>query len=365
VEQGKENDTKGSSLQHRTLVSHSSKVSSSNDPMDRPPMLDISNKLHALVDEFVSNLSSECDSLANTVSAQAHMYLANDSAKAAAKAPRQSNRTASEVLSSLKRPSESQTQDSHLRFGKSHMEPASLHFQEEKIRVRDGGRPSQPLEILSSDPSSDDGPPPVPRITKKLSAKQRAAKVRSSSSRGSSPESYIQSPPRSPESSHVMNYSYEGDTKSAGGKSLDAEPTFPKLSWPEDVDDLDEDEVTEKKSENKAAQSRIESPKTLDRSKVHDDVSDFDGDESDELDPGPKPCGTESDGEELPVLPKVPVKRKLLNEQKASEKRTPSHKAKSTSPQMKKFRTPQIDASVITQLEFSRRPLNSVSIATM
>lgn len=365
MQQGKENVTMVSSVPHRTLVSHSSKVSSSNDPMDRPPMLDTSNKLHALVDEFVSNLSSECDLLANNVSAQAHVYLANDSAKPNTKAPRQSNRTASEVLNGLKRPFEIQTQDSLQRFGKSHMESAKANFKEEKVRSRDGGRPSQPLEILSSDPSSDDGPRRGPRISTKLSAKQRATKVRNSSSRGSSPKLYIQSPPRSPESSHVMNYSYEGDTKSVGGKSIDLEPTFPKLSWPEDIEDLEDDEAAEKKSPNKVVQSRTESSNKLESKKVRDVFSASEGDESDEEDPGPKPSGTESDGEELPVLPKVPVKRKLLNEQKASEKRTPRSKSKSTSPQMKKFRTPQIDASVITQLEFSKRPLNSVSTATM
>jgi hypothetical protein len=42
-------------------------------------MLDISNKLHAMVDEFVSSLSSECDTLANNVSALPHLYVPNDS----------------------------------------------------------------------------------------------------------------------------------------------------------------------------------------------------------------------------------------------------------------------------------------------
>lgn len=44
-------------------------------------MLDISNKLHALVDEFVSHLSSECDSLANTVSTEALKYVTHDIAE--------------------------------------------------------------------------------------------------------------------------------------------------------------------------------------------------------------------------------------------------------------------------------------------
>jgi hypothetical protein len=76
-----------------------------------------------------------------------------------------------------------------------------------------------------------------------------------------------------------------------------------------------------------------------------------------------RPNGTDTDGEELPVLPKVPVKRKLMSEPKGSERRTQRGRSKSTSPQLKKQRCPQIDASVITQLEFGRRPINSVSIS--
>ena len=72
--------------------------------------------------------------------------------------------------------------------------------------------------------------------------------------------------------------------------------------------------------------------------------------------------GTESDGEELPVLPKVPVKRRLQNEARAGERRTQRGKTNRTSPSTKKHRTPQLDASVITQLEFGRRPPNSVSL---
>ena len=38
----------------------------------RLPMNDISNKLHAMVDKFVSNLSSKCDSLATKVTDKIH-----------------------------------------------------------------------------------------------------------------------------------------------------------------------------------------------------------------------------------------------------------------------------------------------------
>ena len=162
-----------------------------------------------------------------------------------------------------------------------------------------------------------------------------------------------------------MNYSYEGDTKSGGEKSLHVEPTFPKLSWPKDIEVLDGDEGTGKKNENNDEHFSKESYKKKKRSKSDDDFSMEEGDESDEEDPGRKPSRTETDVEELPVLPKVPVKQKLLNEPRSSEKRTPRGKAKNTSPQIKKHRTPQIDASVITQLEFGRRPLNFVSVATI
>lgn len=80
-------------------------------------MLDISNNLHALVDEFVSNLSSECDSLAHTVSAQAATYLAHDSAAELPITNRPSNRTTTEVLNGLRRPSELPSADSHHRGG--------------------------------------------------------------------------------------------------------------------------------------------------------------------------------------------------------------------------------------------------------
>ena len=88
------------------------------------------------------------------------------------------------------------------------------------------------------------------------------------------------------------------------------------------------------------------------------------GDESSDEDAERRPNGTKTDVEELPVLPKVPIKRKLMSEPKGYERRTQIGRTKSSSPQVKKQRTPQIDASVITKLEFDRRPTNSVSIQT-
>ena len=326
-------------------------------------MLDISNKLHALVDEFVSNLSSECDSLKNNVSARAHMYVADDSAPEAAKVQRHSNRTATEVLNGLKRPSGQHSMDSHYE-GKSPISHLKAKLKERNSRGMDGARQSQPVELLSSDHSSDESPPPTPKMPKKQAGNQRTRKVRNSNSRGSSPGIYIDSPLRSPESSHVMNYSYEGDTKSVGGRSLDVGTTFPKLKWPEDIADLLDDEEAEKNTVNDVVHTSKECQKKNERSIRDDDASMEEGDESNEEDHARHTIATESDLEELPVLPKVPVKRKLLNEPKSSERRTARGSSKSTSPQIKKSKTPQIDASVITQLQFSRRPLNSVRIGT-
>lgn len=64
VEQQSENVNQVTATPLRTLASQSSKISRTNGPLERPPMLDISNDLHALVDSHVSNLLLECDFLA-------------------------------------------------------------------------------------------------------------------------------------------------------------------------------------------------------------------------------------------------------------------------------------------------------------
>ena len=101
-------------------------------------MLDISNKLHALVDEFVSNLSLECDSLANNISA--HMYVAHDSALEVVKTLRPSNRTTSEVLNGLKKPSGTHLTNSHHREDKSHVQHAKSNLKARNNRSKDEGR---------------------------------------------------------------------------------------------------------------------------------------------------------------------------------------------------------------------------------
>ena len=97
------------------------------------------------------------------------------------------------------------------------------------------------------------------------------------------------------------------------------------------------------------------------RNQSEGSISLVEGDESNEEDAVGEPVEPESDGEDMPVLPKVPVKRKLVNEAKGGERRTQRGRPRNPTPQMKKQKTPQIDASVITQLEFSRRPANCVS----
>jgi hypothetical protein len=68
------NVTNNKALLGRTHATQSSKISSSDSPLERPPMLDINNNLHAMVDEFVSSLPSECDSVVNNIYGQSHMY---------------------------------------------------------------------------------------------------------------------------------------------------------------------------------------------------------------------------------------------------------------------------------------------------
>jgi hypothetical protein len=73
--------------------------------------------------------------------------------------------------------------------------------------------------------------------------------------------------------------------------------------------------------------------RSLEESKVMKKTSQHEGDESDEEDLKGSPVGTKTDREELLVLPKVPVKRKLLNEAKGCDKRVQKGRAKSGSPQ--------------------------------
>ena len=380
-------------------------------------MRDISNKLHALVDEFVSNLSSECDSLANNISSQPSKYVPHRSGAEAAKAYRSGNRTTTEVLNGLRRPVGNPLMDKHHREGKPHVQHDKLNSTSFNTRNREEGRVvrrmrdtlhssaslegtntpddvrsldigseytlsrdetlrgrgkaemaaigkiMQSIEILSSDQSSDDCLLTSMKYSKNKKVKQNSTSIRNSGLRGRPAGVDIQSPSVSRESSHLMNYSYESDTNGLGGRSQAIETTFQKLSWPADEGD-DHEGGIRMKSENNSAPSNNETHKKSGRKQGVEEISLHEGDESNEEDLEGSPIGTETDGEELPVLPKVPVKRKLLNEGKGCDKRTQRGRAKSASPQLKKQKTPQIDASVITQLEFGRRPENCVSIAT-
>lgn len=381
-------------------------------------MLDISNKLHAMVDEFVSNLSSECDSLVNNVSAHQHMYVSNKTASDAAKAPRLSNRTTTEVLAGLKRPSGNHTSEYYPKEGRSQKEHGKSSLQEGNIGSRDGGRYScsakdknprsslvergghdndegdlhidcdnilstggvqrgrgkngmsqkgkfmHSVELLSSDHSSDDCLRQNIKSSKKTLGKQSIKNGPNSSARGRSVSTGTQSLSRSPESSHVLAYSYEEDTQSHGARSPCVETTFPKSRRPEHIGHLHEDVRKGKDTRNNATHCNSESHQPNGKKVRNGDISSHECDESNEEEDGRNEFGTETDDEELPVHPKVPVKRKLMSEPKGCERRSQKGRTKSTSTQIKKPRTPQIDASVITQLEFGRRPQNSVSGAT-
>jgi len=383
-------------------------------------MLDISNKLHAMVDQFVSSLSSECDILANNVSAQPHLYVPTVIVSEAVKTPRTSNRTTTEVLNGLKRPCDSRAKDYLEEEGRTNTPNAKSEKSEDSNRVQDGvmySRPPKPLrtrsasldhvdqkriwdqpvdidldtdildispkpgrsthaqaakgkfvhsiEVLSSDHSSDDNLRPPAKKSTEIRAKHNNKKTRTPSSRPRMSRMDTHSASTSPGSSQSLDYSYEEDTITRGTKNRDVSSPFCKLRLPEDFpeDEADLYEVggTGEEVESIDAAEINESHKKNQRNGDDDDTSLEEGDESPSEGPGNNRGGSESEGEELPVLPKVPVKRKILNERKGSEKKTSKGATKSGSPPTKKQRTPQIDASVITKLEFGKRPENSVS----
>lgn len=381
-------------------------------------MIDISNKLHAMVDEFVSNLSSKCVNLANNVSGESHQFVAADSTPSDPKTPRSSNRTTSEVLSGLKRPSITPLASSHQREGKSHMQHAKSNLQTGHIKNREEGRNlrsmndpkaksaalqvledlhdnngvdsdidatlsrdsenrggtttrmaakgrvNQTVELLSSDSVSDDCPRRRPKFPARNRGTQRFSKGRASTSQGRSRRIETRSPSESPESSHNLDYGYEEDTPSFVGTSPRGDMVSPKLRWPEDIEGSHLNGGTGKKLDYDDVQDHTENLNMQER--LNDDVDITLEEDAEPLgeDTGRHPIPAESDGEELPVLPKVPVKRKVMNEPRICERRTQRGRATSGSPQTKKQRTPQIDASVITQLVFGRRPQNCVSVPT-
>ena len=364
-------------------------------------MIDISNKLHAMVDEFVSNLTSECESVVFHVSARGHKKVDEDSGPESPTPARPSNRSTQEVLKGLRRPSESHQMtktskegNSHLEHGKSSVvegkkrdldngrsllqplelrsKTATMEGVERKEERRSVGRPPQDttargkiphtVEILSSDHSSDDSFVAVVKSTKKKVFKPLSKKAEPTTSRVISAGAGKRSSSTSPESSHVMNYSYEEDSHSLGSKNPPVDTPYPKLSWPQDVGDEPEEEEILKSVELNEAEPFSEAQKQNERSKLPEETSLEEDNETTDEDVERRPRGTDTDVEELPVLPKVPVKRKLMSDPKGSKRGTQRGRSKSTSPQLKKQRCPQIDASVITQLEFGRRPINSVSI---
>ena len=411
----KENAAPLTALARRPHTPQSSKMSTLDGLVGRPPMIDISNKLHALVDEFVSNLSSECDSLANNVSGEDHMYVAQDIALAGSQSKRPSNRSTSEVLNGLKRPSSAPLSSTHTREGRSEVQHVKTTLKTGNSRDREESRDLRPkrdmkpksagqqglddpkratnvdtdideilsreletrggsrthvgakgrllpaVELLSSDSGSDDRPRPPAKNSGRWPRTKPATKGRDSTSQGRSKRKERRSPSKSPESSHSTDYSYEEDTPSLGGTSPHGESTFMKMRWPSDLGGSGEDGGVGQRSDNNDAFGNTEYQPKHERKKSDGDISLDEGDESNGEDTGHNPIQTDTDGEEVPVLPKVPVKRKVTNQPKVHERRTQRGSAKSASPQTKRQRTPQIDASVITQLQFGRRPQNCVS----
>ena len=224
------------------------------------------------------------------------------------------------------------------------------------------GRHIQVVELLSFDSASDDCLRPTSKYSPPRLGTQPATKGRDSTSQGRSQRTEIRNPSRSLESSHLMGYSYEEDTPSIGGKTFHAETTFPKLRWPLDIGGSHSDGGIRKKNDNKDVHCNTEYQTRHEPEKADVDINLEEGDESNDEDVGHNPTGTNSNGEEMPVLPKVPVKRKVANKPRACERRAQRGKPKISSPHTKKQKTPQIDATVITQLEFGKRPQNCVSV---
>ena len=223
------------------------------------------------------------------------------------------------------------------------------------------GRHVHAVELLSSDSASDESLPPRAKYFARRRGTQQPAKGRDTNSLGRSRRMERRSPSRSPESSPSTNYSYEEDTSRLGGTSPHAETPFPKLRWPLDPGTSLEDVGKGSKNAMNDEHRNTEYQHKHGRRKADMDLSGEEADEPNGEDTLLNPIGTDSEGEELPVLPKLPVKRKATNQPKVSERRTQRGRPKTSSPQTKKQRTPHIDASVITKLEFGRRPKNCVS----
>ena len=227
------------------------------------------------------------------------------------------------------------------------------------------GKFMQDVEVLSSDHSSDESLREHIQFPNKLLRKQSSTKTTNCRSNSRQPNIDVRSPSRSRESSHLLSYSYEEEANSPDRESPLLDHNFTKLRWPEDVGDLDESGGIGEETENNDAYRNSANPKMQDREEDDVDLGLPEDDDHNDEDLGPKLNATEPDDEELPVLPKIPVKRKMVVEPRGNERRTQRGRPKCASPKVKKQRTPQVDASVITQLEFGKRPQNCVSTSSM
>lgn len=189
------------------------------------------------------------------------------------------------------------------------------------------GRHTQSVELLSSDSGSDDPIRPRVKHSVRRRGSQQHAKGRGTISQarvsqGRLRRTETRSPSMSPESSHAMDYSYEEDTLSIGGASPNGETKFSKLKWPSDSGASLEGEVTGKKNANHDVHCNTGYLNKHSRKKADVDISSKDVDESEGEDTGRNAIGTESEGEEMPVLPRVPVKRKVASQPRVCERRT-------------------------------------------
>jgi hypothetical protein len=169
----------------------------------------------------------------------------------------------------------------------------------------------------------------------------------------------FQSESWNPESPHPPDYTDDEEKTSIGVDHTTAVEALQKLKWPENHGNLYEEDAPGIGIPNSPIEQKVEKPGILESTKQSEDSSTEEYDGTEEEDCGSHGGG--SDEEELPVLPKVPVKQKLMSEACGSALKNQKGSRNGASVSTKKQRTPLIDAAVITQLEFGPRPMNSVS----
>lgn len=159
-------------------------------------------------------------------------------------------------------------------------------------RMAAKGRLNQAVELLSSDSASDDCPRPRAKYSPRSLGTQPATKGRASTSQGKSRRMETRSPSRSPESSHLMDYSYEEDFPSIGRTSPCGDTTFPKLRWPLDIGGSHEHGGARKKLDNNDVHCHTKNQNRHERNHDDVDISMEEDDESNGEDIGHNPIPT-------------------------------------------------------------------------